>query len=76
MEVKGMTVTTTQAQKILTGNSTFSQLGFSMLLTRLKGVYAKDPSPASLQKCAQEINAFLQKYAPIMTSDFAIISKL
>ncbi|MDR1619377.1 MAG: hypothetical protein LBS18_01745 [Clostridiales bacterium] len=71
-----MTVTPTQAQKILTGNSTFSQLGFSMLLTRLKRVYSKDPSHASLQKCTAEINTFLKKYAPIMAPDFAIISKL
>jgi hypothetical protein len=71
-----MNVTSAQTQKILTGNSTFSQLGFSMLLTRLKGVYTKDSSQASLQKCTEEINAFLQKYAPIMVSDFATISKL
>ncbi|MDR0379266.1 MAG: hypothetical protein LBI62_04885 [Candidatus Accumulibacter sp.] len=71
-----MNATTTQVQKILTGNSTFSQVGFSMLLTRLKRTYSKDPSPASLQKCADEINAFLQKYAPIMAADYATISKL
>jgi hypothetical protein len=71
-----MNVTPVQAQKILTGSSTFSQLGFSMLITRLKGVYSKDSSQATLQKCADEINAFLQKYAPIMASDFAIIAKL
>lgn len=71
-----MSITSTQAQKILTGNHKFSQLGFSMLITRLKGIYSKDSSPVSLKKCTDEINAFLQKFAMIMAADFAIISKM
>jgi hypothetical protein len=71
-----MKVTPVQAQKILTSSCAFSQLAFSMLITRLKGVYSKDSSQATLQKCAGEINAFLAKYGPIMASDFAVISKL
>ncbi|MDR1193648.1 MAG: hypothetical protein LBK98_05695 [Peptococcaceae bacterium] len=71
-----MNVTPTQTQKILTGGYTFSQLGFSLMITRLKGVYAKDSSPATLQKCASEINVFLEKFSMIMAADFAMISKL
>ncbi|MDR1615452.1 MAG: hypothetical protein LBR98_00300 [Syntrophomonadaceae bacterium] len=71
-----MNVTPAQVQKVLAGNYSFSQLGFSMLITRLKGVYLKNSSPATLQSCVNEINAFFQKYGAIMVSDFAIISKL
>lgn len=71
-----MNVTSAQAQKILTGNHTFSQLGFSMLLTRLKGVYSKNPSPVTLKTCVDEMNAFLQKFGTIMVKDFEIISRL
>ena len=71
-----MNITPDQTKKLLTGNLTFSQLGFSMLVTRLKGVYAKDSSPAVLQNCVNEINAFLQKYASIAGSDMSVISKL
>jgi hypothetical protein len=71
-----MQITTTQAQKVLTNNYTFSQLAFSLLTTRLKRVYMRDSSEPTLLKCANEMNEFLAKYAVIMSEDFAIISKL
>ena len=70
-----MNITLAQTQKLLTGNHSFSQFGFSLLVTRLKGIYAKDQSAAKLQSCLDEINAFLGKYSAIMTEDFAVISK-
>ncbi len=69
-----MKITQVQAQRLLTGKQSFSQLGFSMLLTRLKGLYAKDPS--KLNVMTDEINAFLCKFASIMTADYAAIVKL
>ena len=71
-----MSITAAQAQELLTGNHTFSQLGLSMLVTRLKSSYAKDSSQASLQKCANEINTFLEKYSSIIVADLAVISEL
>lgn len=71
-----MQVSIAQVQNILKGNHAFSQLGFSMLITRLKGIYAKEPSPTTLQKCADEINAFLAKFSSIMSQDFAVITSL
>jgi uncharacterized protein YutD len=71
-----MNVSSEQVRKLLSGSYKFTQLGFSMLLTRLKGMYHKDSSPATVQKCVSEINAFLQKYPEIMASDFAIIAKI
>lgn len=71
-----MQITATQAQKILTGNYTFTMLGFSMIITRLRKTYAKNPSSTELQNCVSELNVFLQKYSTIMAADLAIISKL
>lgn len=71
-----MQVTPMQAQKLLTGSYSFSMLGFSMLITRLKGIYAKNPAPATLQTCVKELNAFLQKYANVMAADAAVLTKL
>lgn len=71
-----MKITQDQAKKILLGNYEFSQLGFSLMITRLKGTYASDQSPIALSKCVDEINAFLEKYQSIMEKDFDIISKL
>ena len=71
-----MSITPEQAQKLLRGSYTFNQLGFSMLITRLKGIYARDSSEAALQMCVDEINVFLQKYSAIITKDVAVISQL
>lgn len=71
-----MRITPVQARKVLTNNYTFRQLGFSLLTTRLKGIYTRDSSEATLQTCANEMNAFLEKYAIIMSEDYSFISKL
>jgi len=71
-----MNITSLQAEKILKGNHAFKQLGFSMLITRLKGLYAKDPSQATMQTCITEINAFLGKFNTIMGEDFNTIRAL
>lgn len=71
-----MNVTIQQTEKLLKGNQSFSQLGFSMLLTRLKTIYAKNPSQSTLLSSMNEINAFMTKFASIMSADFAIIAKL
>ena len=71
-----MKVTVQQTEKLLRGNQSFSQLGFSMMLTRLKTQYSKEPSQATLQASAEEINRFLDKFASIMNADYATISKM
>jgi hypothetical protein len=69
-----MDISLAQTQKILTGNYTFNQLGFSLLITRCKRIYISDTT--KLQACGDEINAFLKKYAIIMSEDYATISRL
>ena len=71
-----MIITPIQTEKLLNTNITFSLLSFSMLITRLKVIYEKDSSSENLQNCANEINAFLQKYGVIMERDCVTISKL
>jgi len=58
------------------GNHTFSQLGLSMMMMRLKRMYDKSPTHEVLKKCTDEINAFLAKYEKIMAADYAVMSKL
>ncbi len=69
-----MKVTPQQAKKLLTGNLTFSLLGFSMMITRLKTLYARDPS--KLDSFTAEINKFMSSFSSVMTDDYAIIAKL
>lgn len=71
-----MNITPEQLHKILTGNYAFSQLGFSMLITRLKGIYDDDPSPYVLRSCTREVNSYLNRYSNIMGMDCSVISNL
>ena len=71
-----MKINTQQTEKILKGNQTFSQLGFSMMITRLKTLYSNDPSPATVNDCTSQINAFLEKFQGIMGADYTAIIKL
>jgi len=65
-----------QAKKALAGSHTFSQLSLSLMMFRLKRMYEQNPTGATLTKCTEEINAFLDKYSKIMTADYSILSRL
>ena len=71
-----MKITSQQAEKILKGDHVFTQLGFAMMVTRLKSRYTTDPSPSTVQACTLEINSFLDKYQSIMDKDYTIITKM
>jgi len=71
-----MKINAQQVEKLLKGNQTFSQFGFSMLVTRLKTAYTKNPTPVTVQDCMAQINAFLEKFKSIMSADYALITKL
>ena len=71
-----MKVTSSQTKKLLTGVQKFKLFAFSMMLTHLKELYAKDPSQPTLDNCTAEVNAFLDKYKTIMADDYAVIESL
>ena len=71
-----MNLSPEQTKKILLGNYKFSQLGFSMFITRLRNLYYNDSSSASLQNCTSELNSFLKKYHTTMGTDYTRISSL
>jgi hypothetical protein len=72
-----MNITHQQAEKLLKGlHQKFNLFAFSMLLTHLKELYAKDPSQPTLESCTDEINKFLDKYKTVMVADFSVIEKL
>ena len=71
-----MKVTEAQTEKILKGNQPFKQFAFSMMITRLKSVYAKDPSASTLKASTNEINKFLELFSSVMGNDYALIAKM
>ena len=71
-----MQITPSQTEKLLKGNYMFSLWSFSMLLTRLKSVYAKDPSFTTVENVTKELNIFIEKFDKVMAADCSIIAKL
>jgi len=70
-----VTITIEQTEKILTGDTKFSQLAFSMLITRMKTLYAKYPTKETLQTFAEEITGFIEKSKVLMAADYETICK-
>ena len=71
-----MQINARQAELLLLGDHRFTQLGFSMMVTRLKVLYAKEPSREVLMKAVGEINAFLGKFKNLMANDIKTITDL
>lgn len=73
-----MKLSENQVRKLLQSSGAIqtSQLGLNLMLTRLKGLYSKQPTPAVLSQCANEINGFLQKFAAVMQKDYEMLSKV
>ena len=71
-----MQITIRQTETILKANFRFSMLGFSMLITRLKGLYAANPSQEVLESSTEEINAFLDKFKGIMNADCEFLKRI
>jgi hypothetical protein len=71
-----MIVTLPQTEKILKTDQAFSLFAFSMMMTLLRKRFAQDPSQATLQACADEINVFIRKYESILASDLSKIAQL
>ena len=72
-----MEITLQQTEKLfMEGNLNFNSLGFSLLVTRLKIMHARDPVEHTLQSCTDAINSFLARFQGAMARDFEIIKKL
>lgn len=73
-----MKLTEAQTKKLLDykGQPQLKQLAINMALTRLKGIYKNDPTPASISKCTTDLNAIFEKFESIMKSDYDWITSL
>jgi len=71
-----VTVTIEQTEKILTTDTKFSKLAFSMLVTRMKTLYAKYHTKETLQTFAEEITGFIEKSKVLMAADYETIGQL
>lgn len=65
-------------EKIIKGQATYqsSNLGCNLLISRLNKSYAAQPTPAQLQGCLKEMDAFFDKYSSVLTKDLEIIKSL
>jgi len=65
-----------QARKIVEGNYRFMMVSFSLLVSRLKRVYAKEPTDFILMDCMRDLNYFLDKYGDLMSEDIRTVQKI
>ena len=73
-----MQLSEVQVKKLLlySGKMPLTQLGLSMLMTRLSRKYQANPSPQLVKSATIEINEFLKKFAAIMEQDYKWMSQL
>ena len=71
-----MKVTVDQTEKILRSGQPFKQFAFSMMITRLRTKYAKNPTRESLKECTDEINSFIEKFGGIIKDEFLTIQSI
>jgi hypothetical protein len=73
-----MALNSVQVKKLLeTGKPLkFKQLSVSLLYTRLKQMYQKDPSPATLSACMGQLNDLFTKFGSAASDDYKIVTSI
>ena len=76
--VGSMQLNDIQVKKLLLyqGKMALTQLGLSMLITRLSRKYQSNPSPQAVKSATVELNAFLEKFSMVMEKDYQWIIQL
>ena len=71
-----LTLSQDQVKKVLTYGKQMqiSQLGLSLIITRLKGMYTD--KPGEIAKYTTDLNNFFAKYAAIMQKDYDYLSRI
>jgi hypothetical protein len=54
----------------------FKQLSLSLLYTRLKNMYQKDPSPATISSCMTQFNNLFTKMGPSISDDYKLATSI
>jgi hypothetical protein len=69
-----MTLNSGQVKKLLetTKPIKFKQMALSLMYTRLKNMYQKDPSAATVTACMTQINDLFKKFGASMNDDYQL----
>jgi hypothetical protein len=54
----------------------FKQLSLSLLYTRLKHMYQKDPSPATVTACMGQLNDLFTKFGTSIADDYKLVTSI
>jgi hypothetical protein len=54
----------------------FNQLALSLMYTRLKSMYQKDPSAATVNVCMGQLNDLFAKFGAAMADDFKLATSI
>jgi hypothetical protein len=69
-----MSLNTSQVKKLLETKKPlqFKQLAFSLMYTRLKVMYQKSPTDATVTSCTTQINELFKKFGSTITDDYNV----
>lgn len=73
-----MSLTEDQVKRLLeyNGSMQFSQLGLSLVITRLRSRYRSNYNTTALLSCTRELNDFLGKFGAVLKKDYEWIVNL
>jgi hypothetical protein len=73
-----MSLNSGQVKKLLETNKPlkFKQLSLSLMYTRLKNMYQKDPSPATISACMTQLNNLFAKFGATLSDDYKLATSV
>jgi hypothetical protein len=73
-----MSLSSGQVKKLLETDKQlkFKQLSLGLLYTRLKHMYKKDPTAATVSSCMSQLNDLFAKFGASMADDFNLVTSI
>jgi hypothetical protein len=73
-----MSISSEQVKKLLETNKPlkFKQLSLSLMYTRLKSMYQKNPSEATVSACMKQFNDLFAKAGTSMADDYKLATSI
>ncbi|MDR0947056.1 MAG: hypothetical protein LBM87_04865 [Ruminococcus sp.] len=73
-----MSLNSGQVKKLLETNKPlkFKQLALSLMYTRLKNMYQKDPSASTVDACMKQLNDLFAKFGGSMNEDYKLATSI
>jgi hypothetical protein len=73
-----MELSSAQVKKLLETSKPikFKQLSLSLMYTRLKSMYQKNPTPTTISTCTSQLNDLLKKFGTSISDDYKLATSI